>query len=137
MFISLGDSGSRGSHLLKKPGRGLPDSGMQIGEWQRSLLRRSPLWHFQWMAFCRTTAVGGFLGVSIGVAAAGTAGGLGVAGATWVQWLGLLSLVPLGTTQVIGLWCSWGYISQHLWCHGRSGAGVGWSGCLGSCGRWR
>ena len=32
--------------------------------------------------FCRTTAVGGFLGVSIGVTAAGTAGGLGVAGAT-------------------------------------------------------
>ena len=32
--------------------------------------------------FCRTTAVGGFLGVSIGVVAAGTAGGLGVAGAT-------------------------------------------------------
>ena len=32
--------------------------------------------------FCRTAAVGGFLGVSIGVAAAGTAGGLGVAGAT-------------------------------------------------------
>ena len=32
--------------------------------------------------FCRTTAVGGFLGVSIGVAAVGTAGGLGVAGAT-------------------------------------------------------
>ena len=32
--------------------------------------------------FCRTTAVGGFLGVSIGVVAVGTAGGLGVAGAT-------------------------------------------------------
>ena len=32
--------------------------------------------------FYRTTAVGGFLGVSIGVAAVGTAGGLGVAGAT-------------------------------------------------------
>ena len=32
--------------------------------------------------FCRTTAVGGFLGVSIGLVAAGTAGGLGVAGAT-------------------------------------------------------
>ena len=32
--------------------------------------------------FCRTTAVGGFLGVSIGLAAVGTAGGLGVAGAT-------------------------------------------------------
>ena len=33
--------------------------------------------------FCRTTAVGGFLGVSIGVVAAGAAGcGLGVAGAT-------------------------------------------------------
>ena len=32
--------------------------------------------------FCRTTAVGGFLGVSNGVVAAGTAGGLGVAGAT-------------------------------------------------------
>ena len=32
--------------------------------------------------FCRTTAVGGFLGVSIGLVAAGTADGLGVAGAT-------------------------------------------------------
>ena len=32
--------------------------------------------------FCRTTAVGGFLGVSISVVAVGTAGGLGVAGAT-------------------------------------------------------
>ena len=32
--------------------------------------------------FCRTTAVGGFLGVSIGLVAAGAAGGLGVAGAT-------------------------------------------------------
>ena len=32
--------------------------------------------------FCRTTAVGGFLGVSVGVAAVGIAGGLGVAGAT-------------------------------------------------------
>ena len=32
--------------------------------------------------FCRTPAVGGFLGVSIGLVAAGTAGGLGVAGAT-------------------------------------------------------
>ena len=32
--------------------------------------------------FCRTTAVGGFLGVSIGLVAVGTAGGLGVAGAT-------------------------------------------------------
>ena len=32
--------------------------------------------------FCRTTAVGGFLGVSIGLAVVGTAGGLGVAGAT-------------------------------------------------------
>ena len=32
--------------------------------------------------FCRTNAVGGFLGVSIGVVAVGTAGGLGVAGAT-------------------------------------------------------
>ena len=32
--------------------------------------------------FCRTTAVGGFLGVSIGVVAVGTAGGLGVAGVT-------------------------------------------------------
>ena len=32
--------------------------------------------------FCRPTAVGGFLGVSIGVVAVGTAGGLGVAGAT-------------------------------------------------------
>ena len=31
--------------------------------------------------FCRTTAVGGFLGVSIGLVAAGAAGGLGVAGA--------------------------------------------------------
>ena len=31
--------------------------------------------------FYRTTAVGGFLGVSIGVVAAGTAGGLDVAGA--------------------------------------------------------
>ena len=45
--------------------------------------------------FCRTTAVGGFLGVSIGVVAVGTAGGLGVAGATgaaawgcchWSHW---------------------------------------------------
>ena len=32
--------------------------------------------------FCRTTAVGGFLGMSIGLVDAGTAGGLGVAGAT-------------------------------------------------------
>ena len=32
--------------------------------------------------FCRTTAVAGFLGVSIGVVAAGAADGLGVAGAT-------------------------------------------------------
>ena len=32
--------------------------------------------------FCRTTAVGGFLGVFIGLVAAGAAGGLGVAGAT-------------------------------------------------------
>ena len=32
--------------------------------------------------FCRTTAVGGFLGVSIGLVAAGTASGLGVAGGT-------------------------------------------------------
>ena len=32
--------------------------------------------------FCRTTAVGGFLGVSIGLVAVGAAGGLGVAGAT-------------------------------------------------------
>ena len=32
--------------------------------------------------FCRTTAVGGFLGVSIGLVAVGTAGSLGVAGAT-------------------------------------------------------
>ena len=32
--------------------------------------------------FCRPTAVGGFLGVSIGVVAAGAADGLGVAGAT-------------------------------------------------------
>ena len=32
--------------------------------------------------FCRTTAVGGFLGVSIGVVAVGAADGLGVAGAT-------------------------------------------------------
>ena len=32
--------------------------------------------------FCRTTAVGGFLGVSSGLVAVGTAGGLGVAGAT-------------------------------------------------------
>ena len=31
--------------------------------------------------FCRTTAVGGFLGVSFGVVAAGAADGLGVAGA--------------------------------------------------------
>ena len=32
--------------------------------------------------FCRTTAVGGFLGVSIGLVAVGVADGLGVAGAT-------------------------------------------------------
>ena len=32
--------------------------------------------------FCRTTAVGGYLGVSIGLVAVGAAGGLGVAGAT-------------------------------------------------------
>ena len=32
--------------------------------------------------FCRATAVGSFLGVSIGPVAVGTAGGLGVAGAT-------------------------------------------------------
>ena len=32
--------------------------------------------------FYRTTAVGGFLGVSIGLVAVGAAGGLGVAGAT-------------------------------------------------------
>ena len=32
--------------------------------------------------FCRITAVGGFLGVSIGVVAVGAADGLGVAGAT-------------------------------------------------------
>ena len=50
--------------------------------------------------FCRTTAVGGFLGVSIGVVAVGAAGGLGVAGSNWCSSLGLLSLVSLGTTQV-------------------------------------
>ena len=32
--------------------------------------------------FCRATTVGSFHGVSIGMVAAGTAGGLGVAGAT-------------------------------------------------------
>ena len=45
--------------------------------------------------FCRTTAVGGFLGVSIGLVAVGAADGLGVAGATgaagwgcchWSHW---------------------------------------------------
>ena len=32
--------------------------------------------------FCRTTAIGGFCGVTIGLVAAGAAGSLGVAGAT-------------------------------------------------------
>ena len=48
----------------------------------------------------RTTTVEGFLGVSIGVVAAGTAGcGLGVVGATRAV-SGLLVLVSLGATQL-------------------------------------
>ena len=67
--------------------------------------------------FCRTTAVGGFLAVAIGVVAVGTADcSLGVAGATRAA-AGPAGAGPTGNNPGEGLWCSWGYIcaGQHVW----------------------
>ena len=93
MFVSQGRSGS---HLLKKPGRGF----LTLVD-RRVAARAAPVTFVALPVdgFCRTTAVGGFLGVSIGLAAAGTAGGLGVAGATGAA-PGAAVTGPLGTTQV-------------------------------------
>ena len=56
--------------------------------------------------FCRTTAVGGFLGVAIGLVAAGAADGLGVAGVTGaapgVAVTGLIGNNPAGDSGVAG-----------------------------------
>ena len=56
--------------------------------------------------FCRTTAVGGFLGVSIDLVAVGTAGGLGVTGATGTAAgaavTGLTGNNPVGHSGVAG-----------------------------------
>ena len=79
--LALNDLGTwSGSHLLKKPHWGFPDSG-----W---LVSGSRYWAVIFVAlpvdgFFRITAVGGFPGVSIAVVAVSAAsGGLGVAGAT-------------------------------------------------------
>ena len=89
MFVSQGRSGS---HLLKKPGRGLPD--WLIGEWQR-MLHRSPLWHLQWMDSAEQPQ----LVVSLECPLVWQLMGW-VLLEQLVQRLGLLSLVSLGTTQV-------------------------------------
>ena len=76
MFISQGWSGS---HFLKKPGQGfltLVDQQVAGGAAPVTFVVL-PV-----DGFCRTTAVGGFRGVSIGLVAAGAADGLDAAGAT-------------------------------------------------------
>ena len=92
VFISQGRSAS---HLLKKPGRGLPDSGGSAsgsGCCASHLCRPSSGWSLQ--NSCR------FLGVFVGVLAVGTAGcGLGVAGATGA---GLTGNIPGEDSGVAG-----------------------------------
>ena len=95
----------------QKPGRRLPD--WLIGEWQRCCAS-----HFVALpvdGFCRTTAVGGFLGVSISLVAAGTAGGLRVAGATGAA--AGAAVTGLTGNNCVRLWCSRGYIGagQRIW----------------------
>ena len=106
MFEMFTSQGRSGSHLLKKPGRGLPDSGWSAsgsaccaghlcGTSSGWILQYNCSWWFPWSVHRSGSC--------------GCSWWFGLLLEQLVQRLGLLSLVSLGTTRW-GLWCSWGYI---------------------------